>query len=168
MDTLAHGLWGGAGFYVSGRKKFAVAFLLGMAPDLLSFGVYFAAHPVWLAERLLGGASGPPPLSTLPPYLFAAYNLTHSLILWALLFGLFGMALRRPPWVWLAWGLHIVCDIPTHNMRFFPTPYLWPFRTPFVNGISWATPGFMAANYAALAAVYFTLFFYLRRKSRAV
>jgi hypothetical protein len=168
VDTLAHGLWGGAGFYVSGRKKFAAAFLLGMAPDLLSFGVYFAAHPVWLAERLLGGASGPPPLSTLPPYLFLAYNLTHSLVVWTLLFGLLWILSRRPTWVWLAWGMHILCDIPTHNMRYFPTPYLWPFRTPFVEGISWATRWFMAANYAALAAVYLAVFFYARRSGAAV
>ncbi|HEX9444497.1 MAG TPA: hypothetical protein VGA73_10270, partial [Candidatus Binatia bacterium] len=120
---------------------------------------------LWLAERLLGGASGPPPLSTLPPYLFAAYNVTHSLVVWALLLGLLCIALRRFPWVWLAWGLHILCDIPTHNLRYFPTPYLWPFPTPFVDGISWATPRFMAANYAALAAVYLTILFYARRRA---
>jgi hypothetical protein len=163
VDTLAHGLWGGAGFYASGRKKFAAAFLLGMAPDLLSFGVYFAAHPVWFIGRLLHGPSGPPPLSALPDYLFAAYNVTHSLVVWAFFFALFWAALRRFPWVGLAWGLHIVCDIPTHNMKFFPTPYLWPLRTPFFNGISWATPWFMAANYASLAAVYLAVLYYARR-----
>lgn len=162
MDTLAHGLWGGAGFHASGGKKFTAAFLLGMAPDLLSFGVYFALHPLWLAGRLFGGRAGPPPLATLPPYLFAAYNVTHSLVVWALAFVILWALFRRPVWVWLAWGLHILCDIPTHTLRYFPTPYLWPFPTPFVDGISWATPWFMAANYAALAAVYLAIVFYAR------
>jgi len=161
VDTLAHGLWGGAGFYAGGKRKFAVAVMLGMAPDLLSFGPFFATRLGWLKSGLLGEGFGPPPLSSLPPYVFHAYNLTHSLVVWTLLFGLFWIVLRRPPWIWLAWGLHILCDIPTHDTRYFPTPYLWPFPTPFVDGIRWATPWFMAANYSALTAVYFAVFRYM-------
>ena len=167
MDILAHGLWGGVGFYSYGKKRFAAAFLLGMAPDLLSFGLFHVTRPGWLKLRLLGQISGPPPLSTLPSYLFQAYNLTHSLAVWALFFGLLWIVSRRPPWVWLAWGLHIVCDIPTHSSSYFPTPYLWPFPTPFVEGAPWTAPWFMMANYSALAAVYLTTFFYIRRRERA-
>ena len=167
MDTLAHGLWGGVGFSSYGKKRFAAAFLVGVAPDLLSFGVFHVTNPGWMKLRLLGQISGPPSLSSLPAYVFHAYNWTHSLVVWAVLFGLLWIVSRRPPWVWLAWGLHIVCDIPTHNTRFFPTPYLWPFPTPLVEGIPWATPWFMATNYAALAAVYGAVLFYVRRKNRA-
>jgi len=63
----------------------------------------------------------------------------------------------------LAWALHIVCDIPTHTTSYFPTPFLWPFPTPFVNGVSWAAPAFLAVNYACLIIVYAAIFFYLRR-----
>jgi hypothetical protein len=45
MDVVAHGLWGGALFYPRGRKQFLTAALLGMAPDLLSFGVFHVTHP---------------------------------------------------------------------------------------------------------------------------
>ena len=63
-----------------------------------------------------------------------------------------------------AWALHIVCDIPTHSTDYFPTPFLWPLPTPFVDGISRATPGFVAANYATLLIVFIVVSFYVRRK----
>jgi hypothetical protein len=53
MDFIAHGLWGGAPFYAQGRKKFLAGVLVGMAPDLLSFGVFHVIHPEWLALRLV-------------------------------------------------------------------------------------------------------------------
>lgn len=163
MDILAHGLWGGAAFYPKGVKKFAAAFVVGMAPDLLSFGIYHLTRPDWIKLRLAGGVSGPPPLSALPEFLFHAYNLTHSLVIWAILFALIWMIRKRPPWLFSAWGLHILCDIPTHNSRYFPTPYLWPLPTPFVEGISWATPWFMMSNYTALLLAYIGVFIYVRQ-----
>jgi membrane-bound metal-dependent hydrolase YbcI (DUF457 family) len=167
VDTLAHGLWGGIGFYPCGKKKFAAAFVLGMAPDLLSFGLLHLSRPGWIRLRLAGEISGPPPLSTLPGFVFHAYNLTHSLIVWMALFGLIWLIRRNPPWVFLAWGLHILCDIPTHNSRYFPTPYLWPLPTPLVEGISWATPWFMMINYRVLLAAYVGMFLYVRKSSVA-
>ncbi len=163
MDTLAHGLWGGLGFYPSGKKRYASAFVLGMAPDLLSFGLFHVTHPQWLALRLAGKISGPPPISSLPEFLFHAYNLTHSLVIWGAAFALLWMLQKHPPWLFLAWALHILCDIPTHNSGYFPTPYLWPFATPFVKGISWATPWFMVANYAALLLGYVWVVNYVGR-----
>ncbi len=166
MDILAHGLWGGVAFYPQGTKKYSVAFVLGMAPDLLSFGLYHAIHPKWLMLRLAGETSGPPPLSTLPEFLFHAYNLTHSFAIWATLFALVWIIRRNPPWTLLAWGLHILCDILTHNSRYFPTPYLWPLPTPFVEGTSWAAPWFMITNYTALLVVYGVTFLYVGKKGK--
>ena len=165
MDVVAHGLWGGALFYPKGRRKFMAAALIGMAPDLLSFGVFHVTHPRWITMRLAGEISGPPAFSILPSYVFHAYNLTHSLTVWAVAFSLLWLILKKPPWLLCAWLLHILCDIPTHSTSYFPTPFLWPLSTPFVNGISWATPWFMAANYTALLAVYFWLVLYRRREA---
>jgi len=164
MDVVAHGLWG-ALFYRQSRRKFMAAALIGMAPDLLSFGVFHAAHPRWIAMRLAGETSGPPALSILPPYVFHAYNLTHSLVVWCAVFSLLWLVLKKPPWLLGAWLLHILCDIPTHTTSYFPTPFLWPFPTPFVSGIPWSTPWFMATNYTALLAVYFRLVLYRRREA---
>jgi len=164
MDVIAHGLWGGAAFYRQGRKKFFAAVLIGMAPDLLSFGVFHTMHPGWITQRLAGEISGPPALAILPPYVFHAYNLTHSLPIWAAASCLLWVAMKKSPWLLAAWLLHILCDIPAHTERYFPTPFLWPFSTPFVDGISWTEPWFMAANYASMIIVYFAMFFYFGRR----
>jgi len=166
MEVFAHGLWGGTLFYAQGRKKFLAAVLIGMAPDLLSFGVFFVTHPEWLTLRLAGKISGPPPLTLIPPYVFYAYDLTHSLIVWAVAFLLLWELTKKPPWILSAWLLHILCDIPTHASSYFPTPFFWPFPTPYVNGIPWSTPWFTAVNYAALFAGYCVLFFYFRGTTR--
>jgi hypothetical protein len=165
MDVVAHGLWGGAPFYAQGRKCFFAGVLLGMAPDLLSFGVFHVIHPTWITLRLMGEISGPPALSLLPPYVFHAYNLTHSLFVWSVVFLLVWQLTKRPPWLLVAWLLHILCDIPTHATSYFPTPFLWPFPTPFVDGIAWSTPWFMGANYVTIFVVYSFLWFYFRRQN---
>src|SRR5258708_29425921 len=96
MDVIAHGLWGGAVFYAQGRKKFFAGVLLGMAPDLLSFGVFHVTHPGWFTERLAGKISGPPALTLLPRYVFHAYNVTHSLVVWAVAFFLLWQLMKKP------------------------------------------------------------------------
>jgi hypothetical protein len=154
------------GFYPQGNKKFAVAFFLGMAPDIFSFGLFHLTRPNWIWRRILGKISGPPPVDILPDLVFYSYNLTHSLVLWGFLFALIWLIWRRPPWVGLAWGLHVLCDIPTHNSAYFPTPYLWPFPTPFIEGISWAIAWFMMANYAALLAAFVGVIVYRRMAAR--
>jgi len=160
MDVVAHGLWGGALFYPQGGKKFIAGAVIGMAPDLLSFGVFHVTHPGWITERLAGEISGPPALSILPPYVFHAYNVTHSLVVCAVAFLLVWLVMKKPPWLLGAWLLHIICDIPTHATSYFPTPFLWPFPTPFVNGIPWSTTWFMAANYSAILLIYCWLIFF--------
>lgn len=50
----------------------------------------------------------------------------------------------------LAWGVHILVDIPTHSYRFYPTPFLWPLSGWKFNGFSWGTPWFIVVNYGAL------------------
>ena len=165
MDVIAHGLWGGAAFFAQGRKQFLAGILIGMAPDLLSFGVFHVTHPGWLTLRLAGQISGPPALTLLPPYVFHAYNITHSLIVWAVAFFLLWQLTRKPPWLLGAWLLHILCDIPTHSTSYFPTPFLWPLPTPFVNGVPWSMPWFMVANYATMFIVYCCLFLYFGSKT---
>lgn len=160
VDVVAHGLWGGAPFLLQGRRKFFAGILIGVAPDLLSFGVFHVMHPDWITQRLAGEISGPPALSILPPYVFHSYNMTHSLFVWAAVVGLLWAVTKQPPWLLGAWLLHILCDIPTHTHEYFPTPFLWPLSTPFVNGIAWTTPWFMIANYATMISVYSVTFFY--------
>ncbi len=147
MDTLAHGLWSFAVFH---RKKYVwLAVLFGVLPDLLSFGMIFLIN-------ILNGnlRRGPPPLSSLPDWLFAAYNMTHSFIIFIAVFILIYLITKKWLWPLTAWAIHILIDIPTHSSRFFPTPFLWPLSNYKFDGISWATGWFMLLNYGALMAVF--------------
>jgi hypothetical protein len=156
MDTLAHGLWGGAAF---GQRnhQWKWAFFLGMCPDLFSFGPFFLTHMGDIGERWAHHRMGPPDPRLIPTYVYHAYNITHSLVVWGILMLVAWRLYGRHAWPLGAWGLHILCDIPTHSLRFFPTPYLWPLPTPFFNGHSWGNKTFMLANYAGIALTYLVL-----------
>ena len=157
MDTLAHGLWGGltAGW----KKKFWLAFLFGIAPDMCSFGL-------WMVIRILQGnfVPGKPSLESLPDWLFVAYNFSHSLIIIGALWFVLWFTARNVAIPFLAWPLHIVLDIPTHSKAFFPTPFLFPMSDYTFDGIRWDQSWFMILNYGALFVVAFLWVFFRRRR----
>ena len=62
------------------------------------------------------------------------------------------------------WWLHIVIDVFTHSVDFYPSPVLYPFTQRGFDGLAWNTPWFMLANYVALAGV--GLWLLWRRKGR--
>jgi hypothetical protein len=152
VDVLAHGLWGGALFGQKSEWQWWTAFLLGAAPDVIAFGPFLISQVgsnAWV---------------DFPPYVHQTYNVTHSLVVWGAVTALVWMFMRKFPWVMCAWGLHIVCDIPLHEITFFPTPYLWPFQTHLVNGVRWAQLWLLFPNYLALTLVYA----FWRRRRRIV
>ena len=158
MDIFAHALWGGVLFGRHSEQDFALACVLGAGPDLCSFGPTFIG---WAATGFKGmdrKPGEPPPLSSIPRYVFKLYDITHSLVVSGVVLAALWYRLGRPPLVFLAWIFHILCDIPTHRKDFFPTPFLWPFPTPYVNGIRWSVRWFMILNYSALAAAYVVIF----------
>ena len=150
MDVFAHGLWSYAVFH---KKKYVwLATLFGVLPDILSFGILFVINIVngnfhrW-----------PPALSTLPKWLFAAYNLTHSFIMFLFVFILIFLLTKKWFWPLTAWAVHILIDIPTHSFKFFPTPFLWPLSDYKFDGVSWGTPWFMLLNYGSLTIVFLVI-----------
>ena len=150
MDILAHGLWSFAVFH---KKKYVwLAVLFGLLPDFTSFGILFAIN-------LLNGSlqRGRPSLDALPTWIFASYNMTHSIVVFAFIFLLIYLIFKKWYWPFIAWGLHILIDIPTHSNSFFPTPFLWPMSNYKFNGISWATPWFMILNYGSLLIVFLVI-----------
>lgn len=151
MDILAHALWGWAILKKSGKPLLVV--LASLLPDLLSFGPHMVGS---MLNRTL--APGKPALHTLSPYVFHAYDFTHSILSVAVVFTLISLIQRSIP-LWLyAWPIHVIIDIPTHSMDFFPTPFLWPLSDYRFDGISWATPWFLIANYSLLAITYVWLY----------
>ncbi len=83
MDTLAHGLWGGVAFGRASKRDYILAFLLGMLPDLLSFGPFFLGWALQGFPEMMRSADGPPDPSIIPRYVYQMYNVTHSLVVWA-------------------------------------------------------------------------------------
>ena len=165
MDTLAHGLWGGAAFGQKDRSAWMWAFILGMCPDLFAFGPFFLTHMGDIGERWAHHRMGPPDPKTIPPFVYHAYDVTHSLVVWGAMMILAWSLWGKRAWPLGAWGLHILCDIPTHSTRFFPTPYAWPFKTHFYNGVSWGRRSFVLRNYAAIALTYLAILAYRKLKT---
>ena len=157
MDILAHGLWGGVIF--GWRNKFFWAALFGMLPDLLAFGPFFI-------YRIASGtfSFGKPELNSIPQIVFTSYNISHSLFTGLVIFLVVRFLVSKELSVAAgAYSLHILCDIPTHDQTFFPTPFLFPLSDVKVDGISWANRYFMLGNYLALIVAYW-FYFAGRRK----
>lgn len=163
MDIFAHGLWSAAA--ASGinrvsntRIRPGWTALCGVFPDLFAFSL-----PVIQATylRIAGTPSlGPAGRRVVPHHMewaWQLYQISHSLFVFALVFGLAALIARRPVFELLGWLLHILIDIPSHSLRFFPTPFLWPVSSYHFDGVSWANRWFMLTNYSALAIAYFLL-----------
>ena len=52
MDFISHGLWGSITFGRKSRWSFGLAFAIGMAPDLFSFGVLYIAAAFGFSPKL--------------------------------------------------------------------------------------------------------------------
>ena len=164
MDIVSHGLWGSLLFGQKTRKCFWLAFFFGIAPDLFSFGIFMVAvflglvsHPDW--------STGQHPASDqIPSYVNIFYNFTHSLTIFAVVFCFVWLIRQKPVYEMLAWGVHILVDIPTHSYIFFPTPFLWPLSDFRVNGIPWGHPIIFIPNVVLLVTLYYWFFVRPRMK----
>lgn len=161
MDVFAHTLWTAA-VYQKWPWRFRLwATFFGVAPDLASFGLLFVQN---LFAK--GVYWGPPELIQIPTYVYAMYNLTHSLIVFVgVSLVLYFIKGRIIPWIIGGWGLHIVIDMFTHSRDFFPTPWLWPISKYTIDSFSWSEPWFMALNYTSLVIVYIWWYVKTRRSS---
>ena len=153
MDVLSHGLWGAIVFGRRTRTRFWLTFLIGMAPDLLSFGILTLAAMLGLAEQP-DFSHGTPPESSIPSYVHHLYHATHSLVVFLLVFVLVWVSAKQPVWELSAWGLHVVMDIPLHSADFFPTPFLWPLSEWTFNGWQWMTPSILIPDILLLILLY--------------
>lgn len=139
MDTLAHLLWTLLFFYR--YKHLSYALLIGILPDLLSWGIYMVYTIIKRAHF------GKPELSLIPKWVFSLYGVTHSIIIFAIVFAIVWIILGKIPFLLLPWIIHIIIDIPTHTREFLGTPFLWPLSNWLFPGISWGTLWFMLVNY---------------------
>jgi len=194
MDILSHGLWAGVaakGINIKRERKLNVwlTAFWGIFPDLFAFTIPFA----WLLGNLLWGnvnlsdihrPTGAEPenkllfgngntnqaqssLAYLTSYL---YNISHSLVIFLLVFGLVILTKKIfkkeniIPWEMGGWLLHILLDIPTHSYVFYATPVFWPLGSWKFSGYPWAHPWFIAANYSAIAIAYLVIRYFRKKK----
>ena len=163
MDIFSHGLWGGIAFGRRNKKSFIRSFLFGISPDLFSFGLFFVLMVFGVVDRPDFSVEPPSP-GLIPQYVHMLYNVTHSLVIFSLTFALLWVLFRKPVWESLAWGLHILVDIPTHSYDFFPTPFLWPISDFTVNGHNWGSPEIFFPNVLLLLILYAWFFIYRKRQ----
>lgn len=131
MDTFSHALWG---YGLFGYKRYALlAIFFGAMPDLISFGAFMAIN-------IFNGTFhfGPPPLDTLPLWLYRNYSLGHSFVISLPIIALVALWRKDIALPMLAWPFHIVLDFPFHTKAYFATPLFWPISDFRVDGISWS------------------------------
>jgi uncharacterized membrane protein YvlD (DUF360 family) len=157
MDIIAHALWTTAVAKLAREKtrqplRLGWAAFWGVFPDLFSFAIPAVVRTWWYVtgttHSLLPDAHSAPRFQ----FVWQLYHSSHSLLVFAAVFGLVWTILHRPVLEMLGWALHILIDIFTHE-GIFAVHFLWPLSNYGFNGIRWENRWFMALNYAALLAV---------------
>ena len=181
MDILAHTLWTTAmarkGNIESQKrkKKFKINIFwtsfFGIFPDLFAFTVpfLFSFYKVLIGDHAFGSFSTRHQVADGFTLSHTLYQFSHSIIIWLLVFLILWLIFRRPRFELLGWFLHILIDIPSHAITFFPTPFLFPvseYRFPF--GVAWQTPWFMIVNYTALALIWGGILLKKLRKNKSI
>lgn len=167
MDIFAHTLWTNVGarganaLAEKNNKKFHInvgwAAFFGIFPDLFAFTIPFiiAFYQILFGDLTFssfGEHHGAVAGFDIAHYL---YQYSHSLVIWAGVFLVTWAISKRPRYELFGWALHILIDIPSHAINFFPTPFLFPlsnYRFPY--GIPWSNMWYMIINYSALFFVW--------------
>ena len=145
MDTLSHAFWGRGLFGYRGHPWLALFF--GAMPDLFSFGLLMLSQIITLQFSF---EMEPPPLETIPWWLFINYDISHSFISAFVVIAIISQFRKDLAFAMLGWPFHIVLDFPFHTRAFFPTKIFWPISDFTVDGISWVRPEVWFTNLAGL------------------
>ena len=171
MDIFAHALWAGAGALLARRhwpkiasritpRVVVLTMTLAALPDLfhllpiIGWWLFGSGSLDALHSYAIALPSNEP---RLPPMVAMWSHQLHCTAHSAVVAG--GVtavlwAVQRRLWIpLLGWWSHIVIDVFTHSVDFYPSPVLYPFTQRGFDGLAWNTPWFMAANYVALAGV---------------
>lgn len=85
VDIVSHGFWGTIAFGRRTGRSFWLAFMVGIAPDVFSFGILTMAGMLGLSEPP-DFSHGTLPESSIPQYVHHLYNITHSLVVFLIVF----------------------------------------------------------------------------------
>ena len=107
---------------------------------------------------------GKPELAELPTWVFSLYDFSHSLIIALFFIGIMYAINKDFCFPMLAWPFHILLDVFTHSIKFFPTPILWPISDYRFDGIPWSNPYVMLLNFVGI----FIVFIYRRNSLKKI
>lgn len=159
MDTFSHALWGKGLFGYRKYRWYSLVF--GAFPDLFSFGLYFLYNLIFNTSSM---KFGKPELAELPTWVFSLYDFSHSLIIALFFIGIMYVINKDFCFPMLAWPFHILLDVFTHSIKFFPTPILWPISDYRFDGIPWSNPYVMLLNFVGI----FIVFIYRRNSLKKI
>ena len=167
MDVLSHWLWGI--LVTRKRVNWKVSGPMGVLPDLVAFipsGIYSVMYGI---ERT--SVDETTRTSDFPAIAWDIYQFSHSAVIVTLAFlisyWLFtkfqgssferhfeeesrGNPFKLAALLWLPWYIHILLDIPTHTIQFFPTPVFYPLSDAMYDGVRWSNPIVWFTNIGAL------------------
>jgi hypothetical protein len=104
-------------------------------PDLASFGVLIVIN---IFSGSIPQFSGPPPLESLPDWLFLCYDISHSYVTAFIVIGIVYRFRKDVAFAMLGWPFHILLDFPFHPKEYFPTKLFYPITDFYFDGISWS------------------------------
>ena len=167
MDIISHALWSGALFESVNLKlkkkrfNFWWAAFWGVFPDVFAFVIpYFIFFIIIISQKGFNLINLNKIIQSSPysGIINILYNISHSLIIFIIVFLLAWVIFKKPIWIMCGWLLHILIDIPTHTIGHFATPMLWPISNFKINGlIYWREPLFMIIDIVALIIVYWII-----------
>ena len=164
MDVFSHAIWGRHLTY--GKINWKLAAIIGMLPDLLAFipgGIVSTMNGEGRTRVDENTVT-----SDFPDIAWQIYQITHSLFWSTILFLLLWFSLyfwmkkngpnaillpknkifskeytpfKATVYLMLPWFFHILLDIPSHTLKFFPTPFLMPISDYMIDGVPWGITG---------------------------
>lgn len=155
MDLISHGLINNLIFKNLPLQERSLAIAFGLLPDLISFSGVMRLE---FFKKLLFFKKIPH--SFIPSFVFAVYNVTHSLVLWSIVFTIIWfLGFKLLAIAFIGWAVHIVIDIFTHSAQSFPTKIFWPLSDWHYSGFTWSTKKFLLVEYVLLAILYLIFYF---------
>ncbi len=164
MEILAHTLWTTAGVKKLNDNKsknkpisYLWASFWGIFPDLFAFTIpfFYSFYRVLIKGESFGSFATRHQVADGFNLAHTLYQYSHSLIIFSIVFLFVWIILKRPYIAMFGWLLHILLDIPSHSISFFPTPFLFPISDyNFPYGIAWSTPWFMILNYILIFIIW--------------
>lgn len=170
MDILGHALWTTAAA-AGARRRLGCQVHLGWAafwgifPDVFSFAIPAIVRIWWYATGTTHSLMPQANSAQHFQFVWQLYHCSHSLVVFAVVFGVVWGLAGRPVLELLGWPLHILIDIPTHR-GIFAIHFLWPLSSYGVQGIRWESPWFMGMNYGLLVLVFGGMWMRNRRRDR--